>query len=217
MWLRDAISGLELERGDAILDVGSSTRSYRVQTQPHIEANVIAPLRERGIEVRSLDVREDEGVDYVCDLTDPGFDPARDVGRTFPLVLCNNVLLHLSDPVRGVAALHTLVAPGGWLLVSTPERYRRVRDPQDNGLRLPPGALTELITSRAPGGSLEPVREGTVRIDEGHYYRRSIRPSFFRVGSLWVPVPGFVEQLCRAVPALRWRASCVLLRRRAAP
>ncbi len=128
------IDGLGLGPGDCVLDIGSSTLPYRRDTQPHIEHNVFGPLRARGVEVRALDVRAGEGIDYVYDLASPAFDPYTSVGRTFSLVLCNNVLVHLADPHRGASALPSLVAPGGWLLVWTPERYRRVNDPIDQRL-----------------------------------------------------------------------------------
>lgn len=211
------IDGLGLGPGDCVLDVGSSTLAYRHDTQPHIEHNVFGPLRARGVEVRALDVRGGDGIDYVCDLTSPAFDPDTSVGRTFSLVLCNNVLVHLSDPQRGASALPSLVAPGGWLLVSTPERYRRVTDPIDNGLRPSPGALAQLVTGASEDDALQIVARESVRIDDPSYYRRSLRPSFVRLGRLWVPVPGIVDQLRRAVPALRWRVSCVLLQRRPGP
>lgn len=208
------IEGLALEAGDCALDIGSSTLVYRQCTQPHIERNVFGPLRARGVEVRALDLRADEGIDYVYDITSPAFDPPRDVGRQFSLVLCTNVLVHLSDARQGAAALPSLVAPGGWLLVTTPERYRRVNDPIDNGLRPSPRALAALVADVCDREAFETVSQERVRIDDSCYYSRSLRPSFMRLGRWWVPVPGCVEYLCRAAPALRWSVSCVLLRRR---
>jgi len=212
--LRHVIAGLGLEAGDCVLDMGSSTLAYRQATQPHIEHNVFAPLRARGVEVRALDMCAGEGIDYVCDLTSPGFDPRRDIGRSFSLVLCNNVLMHLSDPPTAAAAMPPLVSPGGWLLVTTPQGYRRVNDPLDNGLRPSPETLARLLLDACEPGTFEVVSRGSVRIDDPAYYRRSPRPTFIRVGRLWVPVPGFLDQLRRAVPRLRWRVSCVLLRRK---
>ncbi len=215
--LRQLIDGLALGAADSVLDIGSSTLAYRHGTQPHIEANVFGPLRARGVEVRALDVRADEGVDYVCDLTAPGFDARRDIGRSFSLVLCNNVLVHLADVRAGAAALPPLVAPGGWLLVTTPQRYRRVRDPLDNGLRPSPRELARLVAGACQATTFDVVSHESVRIDEPAYYRRTLRPTFMRLGRLWVPLPGAAEQLRRALPALRWRVSCVLLRRRPQP
>lgn len=209
LWLRRTIEALELQDGEA-LDVGSSTLGYRRDRQPHIERNVVAPLRRRGVELRTLDVRDGEGVDYVCDLTAPAGDPAAQIGARFALVLCTNVLVHVADARRGARALRTLVAPGGWLIVTTPQRYRRVGDPLDNGLRPSPRALADLV---AGATGFEVVRRDSVRIDEPRYYRRSLRPSFHRLGRLWVPVPGALEQLCRVVAPLRWRVSCAVLRR----
>lgn len=215
MWIRDRLRELELASGAVALDVGSSTLEYRTVVQPHIEENVIGPLRGRGVEVRSLDFRDEAGVDYRCDLTAPGFDREELIGRDFPLVLCNNVLVHLADPSRGARAIATLLAPGGILVATSPACYRRVRDPLDNGLRPTPVELASLLIDSAGAGSpLTVVAEALVRVDAPCYYRRAILPpSWFPVGGRWIPAPGLIEQARYKLPGLRWRVSCVVLRR----
>ena len=214
-WLCETLARLRLEAGTVALDAGASTLAFRQTEQPHVHRNLIAPLRGRGVEVRSLDIQAAPGIDFVCDLTAPGFDWSNMVGRRFDLVLCNNVVVHLSDPVLGAANISSLVAPGGWLLASTPAAYRRVRDPLDNGLRPRPGELAALFMDggRQPA-RFELVAHDEIRINQRSYYRSSpLRPSWFPIGSRWMPVPGVVEQVRYLVPRLRWRVSCVLLRR----
>lgn len=214
LWLSEALRSLPLQSGDVALDIGSSTDRYRRVEQPHIEENVARPLRERGIGICTLDVRSDPGVDFVCDLGVREPEPLEVVGRRFPLVLCNNVLVHLEDPALGAAAISSLVAPGGWIAASTPASYRRVRDPIDNGLRPSPSELAALLIDNAvPGCRLEVVGDASLRVDSPAYYRRSPRPSWFLRNGRWVAVPGFVEQARYRVPSRRWRVSCVLLRR----
>ena len=211
----ETLARLQLEAGMVALDAGSSTPAFRQNQQPHVEQNVIAPLSGRGIEVRSLDIRAAPGIDFVCDLTSRDFDWSTTVGRRFDLVLCNNVLVHLSDPVLGAANVSSLVAPGGWLLASTPAAYRRVRDPLDNGLRPDPGELAALFMQGERGPArFELVAREEVRIDQRGYYRWSpLRPSWFPIGGRWVPAPGIAEQVRYLLSHLRWRVSCVLLRR----
>ncbi len=197
------------------LDVGSSTRNYRLARQPHIERHVLAPLRERGIELASLDAKWDEGIDYVADITTVDFDVGAVVGRRFDLVLCNNVLVHVSDVSRGASVLPKLVAPGGFLLVSSPQSFRRVPDPLDNGFRPSPSELAEVLTAGSSSNDLELLRGESVRIDNRSDYLRSpLRPSCFRLAGAWIPVPGALEQLRYVVKSLRWRVSCVLMRSR---
>lgn len=212
--MSESLRQLELGPGMAALDAGSSTQDFRRSTQPHVERNVLGPLAERGVEVRSLDIRAAPGVDYVCDLTASDFDWSTTIGRRFELVLCNNVLPHLSDPISGAGNVASLVAPGGWLLASTPAAYRRVRDPQDNGIRPDPAELTELLIGSGDGAArFEVMQQEQLRIDQRSYYRWSARPSWLLVGSRWLPVPGFVEQLRYLRRSWRWRVSCVLLHR----
>jgi hypothetical protein len=54
-----------------------------------------------------------------------------------------------------------------------------------------------------------------VRIDDSRYYHglRS-RPSWVPVlGRFWLPLPGVTDRARLRIPALRWRHSCVLMRR----
>lgn len=212
----ETVRALDLPRGSVALDAGSSTATYRRATQPHLERNVLGPLTARGIEIRSLDMRAAPGVDYVYDLTAPGFDWSTTIGRRFDLVLFNNVLVHFADPHAGAASVASLVAPGGWLLASTPSVYRRVRDPLDNGMRPEPHDLERMLTEAGGPARFHLVERGEIRIDDRSYYRRSpLAPSWFLIARRWMPVPGIVEQFRYLVPRMRWRVSCVLLRRAA--
>ncbi len=74
--------------------------------------------------------------------------------------------------------------------------------------------LAQLVAGASEDDGLQIVARESVRIDDPFYYRRSLRPSIVRMGRLWVPMPGIVDQLRRTVPALRWRVSCVLAQRR---
>jgi SAM-dependent methyltransferase len=212
-WLARTLAALPLPESATALDVGSSTQDYRTSDQPYIERDVVAPLVARGATWKTLDAKDAPGVDFVLDLTADAAAVEAAVGATFALVLCANVLVHVADPPAAAASLRRLVAPAGHLVVTTPSSYRRTTDPVDNGWRPLPAELAALLL----GGDerFEVVTATSLRIDDRRYYRRVTgRPSWQRIGRRWVPLPGAVEAVRRAVPALRWRESCVVLRRR---
>jgi hypothetical protein len=209
-WTREVLRGIELPPGARALDVGSSTLHYRTVEQPHIDQQVMGPLRERGIQITHLDAKQDPGVDVVCDLDRADAGLLSELGE-FELVLLAAVLQYVSDPDHVLDLVVRLVAPDGHLLVHHPETARRTYDPTDNKLRLTPDELAKTCERRG----LERTRADSVRIDDGRYYRGLIsRPSWVPVaGRLWFPLPGFSERLRFLVPALRWRQSCVVMRR----
>ena len=209
-WTRAALERIDLPEGSRALDIGSSTLHYRTVEQPHIEREVLAPLRARGVEITHLDAKDAPGVDVVCDLDEAGEDLARRLGE-YRLVLVANVLHYLRSPERAAALAAGALAPGGHLVVQHPESARRSFDPVDRRLRMSPGELARTFE----GLGLERVRAESVRIDDPRYYRglRS-RPSWIPVGGrMWLPLPGVTERLRLRGPALRWRQSCVIMRR----
>lgn len=202
-WTRAALEAIDLPPGSRALDIGSSTLHYRTVEQPHIEEQVMAPLRARGVEIVHLDAKDDPGVDVVYDLERAG-EP---VGE-YALVLLASVLHYLRDPAPAAGLAVRSLAPGGHLIAHHPQSARRSYDPVDHGLRMTPDELAGMF----PG--LQRVRAESVRIDDSRYYRGLVsRPSWTRAGRGWLPLPGVSEQVRRAVPALRWRQSCVMLRR----
>jgi SAM-dependent methyltransferase len=208
-WTRAVLAGIDLHPGARVLDMGSSTLHFRTVEQPHIEREVLAPLRARGAEIVHLDAKPAPGVDMVCDLdaADPGL--AARLGE-FALVLLTGVLQFLRAPERAMDLAAGALAPGGHLLVHQPETARRGFDPVDHKLRLTPSEVAGAFERRG----LRCVRADSIRIGDPRYYRGLLsRPSWIPVRGHWLPLPGVSEQVRRRVPALRWRQSCVLMRR----
>lgn len=214
IWIREALAEVEIAPGTALLDVGSSTEYYRTIEQPHVQENVMGPLEARGVEIVHLDAKAADGVDVVCDLDTPGLDLAELLGRHFELVFCSGLLGFVRDPPHTAAVVRDVVAPGGLLLVDTPWSYRRTLDPRDNMLRPSPDELAEMFGA---GRDFEVVRKGAIRVDESRYYRGlKSRPMWIPVAKrFWLPLPGFFERIRYRIPALRWKESFVMLRRRA--
>jgi SAM-dependent methyltransferase len=209
-WIGVAVGELDLPAGARVLDIGSSTLHYRTVEQPHIEADVMAPLRERKAAITHLDVKEAPGVDVVCDLDLADSTVTSSLGE-FELVLFCNILAHVRNPDHALDLVAQLVAPGGWLIADHPARAPRVLDPRANMLRFSPEELGGLFERRG----LMRVRAESVRIDDSRYYRGFwSRASWIPVlGRFWIPLPGFTERLRFHLPAARWRRSCVVMRR----
>jgi hypothetical protein len=209
-WTRAALAEIDLAPGSRALDVGSSTLHYRTVEQPHIEEQVMAPLRARGVEIIHLDAKPAPGVDVVYDLDTADAGPAARPGA-HALVLVCGVMQALRDPDRAVDLAVDALAPGGHLVAHHPETARRSFDPVDCMLRMSPGELAERFERRG----LERVRADSVRIDDPRYYRGLVsRPSWIPLrGRFWLPLPGVSEQARVRIPALRWKQSCVVMRR----
>lgn len=210
-WIRQALQDLPLEPGARAVDVGSSTTWAREIAQPFVNDNVVAPLSERGVAISHLDIKADEGVDFVCDITDPSFDPERDAGGRYDLVLCCNMLVAVSDLERAVRSVVSMAAPGGYVLVTACSNYRLTSDPGDNELRPSPAEL-EAMLQEWGGVALEPVATGDLRIRSAHDYVNGIKwPSSVRIRGRFHRVPGVFDVVRYFVPPLRWRHTCVLM------
>jgi hypothetical protein len=190
--------------------LGSSTSHFRTVEQPHIEEQVMAPLRARGVEIVHLDAKQAPGVDVVCDLDAADERLATRLGE-FALVLVCGVLQALREPGRAADLAVWVLAPGGHLVAHHPQSARRSFDPVDRRLRMSAGELAGLFERRG----LERVRAESVRIDDPRYYRGLVsRPSWIPLrGRVWLPLPGVSEQARLRIPALRWKQSCVVMRR----
>jgi SAM-dependent methyltransferase len=209
-WTRAALAELDLPAGSRALDIGSSTLHYRTVEQPHIEEQVLAPLRSRGVEIVHLDAKAAPGVDVVCDLDEAGEGLADGLGE-HALVLLASVLHYLREPARAADLAVRALAPGGYLVAHHPDSARRTHDPVDRKRRMSPAELAGVFERRG----LERVRADSVRIDDPRYYNglRS-RPSWVPVlGRFWLPLPGVTDRVRLRIPALRWRQSCVVMRR----
>lgn len=134
----------ELARQGAqpVLNIGSSTAHFRAVEQPHIEAEVFAPLGADGVSVLHLDLKADAGVNITGDVFDT--DLQRRVTSLGPrVVLVTNLMEHLRPELRTTlpAILDRLVRPGGFLVITVPYSYPLHFDPIDTYYRPSPEEL----------------------------------------------------------------------------
>jgi len=166
-WVRD----LALPPGTVCLNIGSSTKQFREQEQPHVAERFVRPLEQDGIRFIHCDMKQAEGVDEVGDILDAEFRSRlrrHDAG----LLVCSNLLEHLTEPQRFASACGELLNGGGFGLFSVPLSYPYHPDPIDTMLRLTPGQLAGML----PDWTV--VRSG--ELTAGSYWR-DLRES----GSPW--------------------------------
>jgi len=143
-WLRCALDPFPPERLSPMLNLSSSSSTRREAIQPWVDNQVFRPLRERGVEIVHVDMRQLPGVDFRADLTD-----AADVRRLSALrpkaLLCCNLLEHVLEPGRLARHCLDLVPTGGLVFVTVPFSYPYHRDPIDTMYRPSPGELSKLF------------------------------------------------------------------------
>jgi ubiquinone/menaquinone biosynthesis C-methylase UbiE len=82
----------------------------------------------------------------------------------FDLVLCNNIWEHVPDPLRMLQSIRKVLRPGGFVIISTPSRYRF-----ENIIRLLRGKTVEFnstlhVTEYSVGQVIEQLRFGEFEV-----------------------------------------------------
>jgi hypothetical protein len=117
-----------------MLNIGSSTATYRKTIQPHIESELFAPLRQQGKQVIHIDIKEDEGIDLSGDLNDENFIHKL-AALNAKSLLCSAVLEHVVSPEAICAHLEDIMSSGGLLIITAPHVYPYHLDPIDTKFR----------------------------------------------------------------------------------
>jgi len=133
-WLGERLAGFPVEVISPIVNVGSSTEDFRTREQPHIDANIFAPSRRRGVIVYHVDRKRSAGVDLVGDVLDNAFlTQVGSIGVRAAIV--SNLLEHVEHPSDLGNALVEMLPAGGLIFVSGPKDYPFHADPIDNMFR----------------------------------------------------------------------------------
>src|SRR5215472_3620021 len=118
-WVIARIAECARERPGRALEVGFGAGVYLRALANHYREVVATDLnhgqleyvRSRTADLNNLQLRID-------DITNSSLPP-----RGFDLVLCSEVLEHISNVDRAIAGIRKAIAPGGLLLLSTPQRH----------------------------------------------------------------------------------------------
>ena len=138
------------------IDVGAGNETYA--NRPQNQA-VYKFLAQHIIAISTLDNDPRSRCNYLHDIA--AVADFSLLMRTFDLVLCTSVLEHVSDIQRAKRNLVSLVEPGGYLLVTVPNRYPPHRSPIDNGYRPTSRELESLFQelSVVRSETIEPKRD----------------------------------------------------------
>jgi hypothetical protein len=135
------ITSLNLPQGSVCLNIGSSTGRFRNEAQPHI-GQMFDRLERSGLKVIHCDLKADEGVDEPGDVFDPQYQ-ARLRAFNADLLLCSNLLEHLTDPATFAAACGSLVKR--YALLTVPRSYPYHPDPIDTMFRPSPQEIAAML------------------------------------------------------------------------
>lgn len=202
-WVNARLAGLPLPPGTRVLDIGSSTLEYRMAHQPHITELVHRPLFARGWTLTCGDIKEGEGVDLVIDLSRKDL-PDATFARPYDLVICSNILEHVTDRVTFIRNVLRFCSVPGYLLCTVPRTYPYHADPIDTMYRPTAAGLARFIQEQAEG-AVEAA--DIIRIDDASYYD-------FHPGRILdhVLLRAQCARLRWHVAPLRYKVSCVLMR-----
>ena len=165
-WLGRMLSEIATDELSPLLNIGSSTRTFREEEQPWTERELFAPLRRRGVKLVHLDTRDGDGIDIRADVLSDADLPRIRAVRAKSL-LCCNILEHVPDPGALARRCLQLVEPGGFIFVTVPYSYPHHRDPIDTMFRPAPDAVAALFRPAV-------MRKGEI-LDVGESYRGQVR------------------------------------------
>ena len=145
--LNDNLSSLS-----PLLNLGSSTKTYRSIYQSFIDDLIFNPLENKAVKVLHSDLKEDEGVDLIGDIT---FSEFRSEVKSYQpqSVLCSNLLEHVIDRESMASSIMDVLPVKGLVYITVPYKYPKHMDPIDTMFRPSPEELkflfknTEIIAS----------------------------------------------------------------------
>ena len=187
-WIGDQISDLRFDSNPiGCLNLGSSTRFYREISQPHVYQYIFEPLQKVAV-VTHVDIKPADGVDVAGDFMDEAFwqkIPA----RAFGLVMCCNLLTHVTDQKKIYTLIRRSVAPGGYIVISTPQLYPYCADPLDTKYRPSQAEILENFKS------FELIAEATIRLTDTHFSRLRGQPKSIAslAANILFPVKGLIR------------------------
>ena len=143
-WIGEKLRALTGVR--VVLNLGSGSKRFREVSKPYIDRDIFDPLVRSGARVVHSDLKSGEGIDISGDLFDPAVQ-GRLRGLAPDTLLACNIMEHLPRDCRErfPAALDSVLAPGGVLVITVPYSYPYHADPIDTLYRPSPKELCALF------------------------------------------------------------------------
>ncbi|MCI0626398.1 MAG: class I SAM-dependent methyltransferase [Acidobacteria bacterium] len=118
-WIIDAIRRYRCKNSNKALEVGPGSGLYLP-----ILANLFREVTAADIEENYLNhARTLTGIHPNLSMVIDDITCSRLPEHSFDLILCTEVVEHIADSASAIAAMHRLLRPGGFLILSTPQRY----------------------------------------------------------------------------------------------
>ena len=126
------------------LNIGSSNLKHRNIVQPHMNEYIFKPLCLKKVKIIHTDIKADEGVDLVGDLTDQNFINEL-YNETFDGIICTNLLEHIIDKKLIINTIDKVLKKGAYCLITVPYNYPYHIDPIDTMYRPRPEEIYKLF------------------------------------------------------------------------
>ncbi len=165
IWVEKALSKIApLSSNNLVANLGSSTAYFRETIQPHIHQHIILPLKQNGWNVINVDLKEEDGVDVVADVTKSNFSSLVEQSA---LTICTNMLEHVEDISMVINNLKKVTIKKGYILLTVPYKYKKHLDPIDNMFRPTPDEIASLF----PVNEIEVIDKVIIYIYDKEYYQ----------------------------------------------
>ncbi len=188
-WEHD-VAVQDLSKCGRVLEVGCAEGSFvqrlladKTAAGIELNATAVARAKAKGLPVESVDL----------------YDVARERGGQFDAVCAFQVLEHVPNPTRFIAALLSLVKAGGRVIVSVPNDDSFQGKDDRNVLNMPPHHLTlwkkrtmRSLESLFPMRLVRMVEEPLAAYHADYYWRVKLRPLFRRKALR--PIANFLRQ-----------------------
>jgi SAM-dependent methyltransferase len=142
-------------------------------------------LEDSGLKIVHCDLKASSGVDEPGDVLDPIYQERL---RSFnaDLLLCSNLLEHLTEPAAFAAACGSLVKEGGYGLFTVPRSYPYHPDPIDTMFRPRPREIAAMVHGFKIVAEAE-IKAGKFKLGPvalAKYLARAVMP-FYRRHAWW--------------------------------
>lgn len=146
-WLGKVLPQFSDEELSPVLNIGSSTKKFREEDQPHIHKYVFAPLEKRGIKVIHCDLKEAEGVDVSADIFN---NEALEHLSSYnaKAIICTHMFEHVLNKEDLAKRLLSLIPENGLFFITVPNSYHQHDDPIDTMYRPSPEELAQLFNGQ---------------------------------------------------------------------